>query len=159
MKGRLFRYGAGFLAIISLTTNTSPAVLTTCDEASLRTAMAGGGLIIFNCDGTIVLGSPLVVTADTVLDAREHHVVISGNDAVRIFAGTNKALTLYDLTLTRGAAMGTNGAPAQPGGSDGGGAILLQGGQLYADGCRFLTNRAVGGQGGNGTNVGTPPMY
>lgn len=120
--------------------------------------MAGGGLIIFNCDGTIVLGSPLVVSADTVLDAREHNVVISGNDAVQIFAATNKILTLYDLTLTRGAAKGTNGAPAQPGGSAGGGAVLLEGGHLYAEGCRFLTNRAVGGRGGNGTNSPPPPI-
>src|SRR5688572_16442404 len=160
MKGRFLRTGAGFLTVISLIINMPAAtIINDCSEANLRTAMATGGHIIFNCDGTIVLGGPLAVTADTVLDARGHNVVISGNDAVRLFVvSTDNMLTLYDLTLTRGRDQGTNGAFGQPGGSASAGAILLQAGGLHADGCRFLTNRTIGGKGGDGGNVGMPPL-
>jgi hypothetical protein len=158
MKGYLRFSGFGFFTIMLVATRASAAVINTCDEANLRTAMANGGTIIFNCSGTIVLGSPLVLSENTVLDGREHNVVISGNDQVRIFAGTNKSLVLYNLTLTRGADRGTNGALGQPGGSAGGGAVILVEGSLHADGCYFLTNRAIGGRGADSALVGSPPM-
>ena len=53
-------------------------VVTDCTEAALRTAMIGGGLVTFTCDGTITLTNTLTVSEDTVLDATGRQVTISG---------------------------------------------------------------------------------
>src|SRR5262245_43610601 len=82
MKSPLHASRVVFFTVLSLATNTPAAVLTSCDEASLRAALTGGGVITFGCDGTIVLGRPLVLTADTTLDAGGRQVAISGSNSV-----------------------------------------------------------------------------
>ena len=44
-------------------------VVTSCTEAALRAAMAGGGAVTFACDGTITLASTITSASDTTLDA------------------------------------------------------------------------------------------
>jgi predicted outer membrane repeat protein len=131
--------------------NTTLAAVNVCDEASLRAAVAGGGNITFNCDGTIVLSSPLVITQNVTLNATGHNVTISGNDQVRIFeVGYGFSLHLINLTISHGLAQGTNGAPRQPGGNADGGAVWCSNlGTFRAKDCRFFNNRAVGGAGGD----------
>ena len=67
-----FRFGFLLVLIVSASAGgVRCATVLTCDETSLRAAASGGGTITFGCDGTIVLGSTLVISNDTVLRPRE----------------------------------------------------------------------------------------
>jgi hypothetical protein len=80
-------------------------LVTNCTEADLRSALAGGGTVTFECDGTITLTSEMVITNNTVINATGHTISLSGNNSVRIFAVTNGAtLSLANLTLRDGRA-------------------------------------------------------
>jgi len=52
-----------------------PAARFQSDEASLRAALAGGGTVTFDCDGTITLANTLVITNDTTVDASGHTII------------------------------------------------------------------------------------
>ncbi len=54
-------------------------------EAALRAAMADGGLVSFDCEGTITVSSRLTNELDTVLDGMGHQVTISGGNNVGVF--------------------------------------------------------------------------
>jgi len=60
-------------------------IVTNCTEANLRAALAGGGTVTFACDGTITLTAQLLVTNDTIIDAKGHTVSLNGNASTRIF--------------------------------------------------------------------------
>ncbi len=124
-------------------------VVTGCNEASLRSAVASGQpLIWFDCDGVIRLTESLVITGSTRLDARGHQVTLSGSKAVRLFVvESNAFLGLHGLVLADGAAFGTNGDAGQPGAVGEGGAVLSRG-RLEASECVFVRNQALGGRGG-----------
>ena len=78
-------------------------VVTSCTEASLRAAMAGGGTVTFACDGIIALGSTITNASNTVLDATGHQITISGGNSVRIFHVSNTTeLTCINVTLANG---------------------------------------------------------
>ncbi len=130
-----------------------PYLLTNCDEVSLRSAIAAGQTSIgFDCDGVIRLGEVLTISGRTRLDARGHHVTLTGSNAVRLFVvESNAFLGLHGLVLADGAATGTNGHPLQPGGAGEGGAVFNRG-RLEAVACRFTGHQASGGRGGPGTN-------
>ena len=72
---------------------------------------------------------------------------------------TNGSLTLRNLTLSQGLALGSDGgAGGQRGGSGGGaaglgGAIFNQG-KLEINGCSLIANQAIGGNGGGGLGAG-----
>jgi len=149
-----------------------------CTEAALRAALAGGGLVTFACDGTILLSAPLLITNATALDATGHAVVLSGNKTVRVLEVLPGAsvsltnLTIADGAANRGAgllsqsgevvctgclfrgneARGTNGLNNASGEPANGGAIWCTGPLIVSD-CRFETNRAIGGN-GDGGNYG-----
>lgn len=153
-------------------------VVTSCTEGALREALAGGGLVTFACDGTILLSAPLLITNDTALDGTGRAVVLSGNKAVRVLEVVSGArlaltnLTVADGLANRGAgllsqgaevccagcvfrgneARGTNGVENASGEPAAGGAIWNTG-SLMLISCAFETNRAVGGD-GNGGNYG-----
>jgi hypothetical protein len=154
---RVIRWVFVGLAVFGLWTpmNIVRAAVNVCDESSLRAAVAAGGHVTFNCDGTILLSSTLVITQDVVLDATGRSVAISGDNRVRIIEVKNGAdLELIHLTLERGLAEGTNGAVGQPGGRAAGGAVLVTSpSALNATDCNFFNNRAVGGRGGDGDTV------
>jgi hypothetical protein len=119
-----------------------------CDEAHLRTALVGGGLVTFASDGTIPLAGTLIITNATTINAAGHVVTLSGNNAVRVFTiNAGKNLSLFNLTIAHGLAAGTNGTA---GGIGQGGAVQSTGGTLVASNCQFLANSAVGGNGTNG---------
>ena len=175
MKTRLLRSGyIGGLAVLFLFYSSAHgAPVTTCDEASLRAAISAGGTIIFDCDGLIVLSSPIVVTNSVSLDANGHSITISGDGAVRLFnvlpgvsfnasgialiggfAETGGAIlndagfvTLTNCSLLNNAAVGTNGTMFL-GGAAAGGAIFSRGGTINATSCLFSNNVARGGKGG-----------
>src|SRR5688572_31349219 len=58
--------------------------LDNCDEANLRTAIAQGGMVSFDCDATIALTSTIAITNQVTLDANGHTVELSGGNAVRL---------------------------------------------------------------------------
>ena len=76
-----------------------------CTEANLVTALAGGGLVTFNCGATphvITVTSEKAIVADTEIDGGGL-VTLSGGDATRILsAGAGIALTLRRITLNSG---------------------------------------------------------
>ena len=111
------------------------AVVTSCDETSLRAAIAQGGTVTFACDGVITLADTLGVANTLALDATGRSVVLSGNFSNRVFEVLPGAsLTLVNLTIRDG--VSTNG-----------GGILVDRGQLHANGCRFVNNLAQGAAG------------
>jgi hypothetical protein len=106
--------------------------LAVCDETSLRSAIAPGGPVLFDCDGTIVLTSPLVITNDVTLDANGRSVILSGGNAVRLFSiNSNATLTLLGLTLVEGRAQA-------------GGGILNDRGIVHLANCTVANHNALG---------------
>ena len=126
----------------------SPA---SCDQASLATAIAAGGTIVFDCGPdpvTITLDASLKIIEDTVIDGGGK-VTLSGGGQVRIldmntgnFEATGPKLTVQHLRFIDGKASGT----PIPLGTDvdgGGGAIFHLGGDVVAIGCTFENNEAA----------------
>jgi hypothetical protein len=106
-------------------------VVTNATEANLRAAMAGGGTVTFVCDGTITLAGTITNSANTVLDAAGHQIIISGGNVVRVFyVNTNSTLTLLNVTVANGAATS-------------GGGIYNDGGSVVLSGTTFQANRVT----------------
>src|SRR5690348_11826998 len=76
---------ASFGFLLSVLSGFGGGVVNSADEASLRTALAGGGTVTFSASGTINLASQLIITNDTVVDGNGQSVTISGSNAVRVF--------------------------------------------------------------------------
>ena len=128
------------MALLAPALSWAGGTVNNCTEAELRAAMAGGGTVTFACDGTITLANTITNESDTVLDASDHQVTISGGNAVRVlFVNTNTALTLVNLTIANGR-------------SDKGGAIFDEG-FLNAINCLFSDNVVS-----NGNFYGILPM-
>ena len=128
---------------------TTPTVISQCTEAAVRAAVAAGGSYTMGCDGTITMGSSLVVPAgrSVTLDATGHTVVFDGQGRTQLVLVTGGTLDLISVTLQNGLAAGaaatvgvkgrngawgadgvtgadfngTNGKPGVPGGAGGNG--------------------------------------
>ena len=120
-------------------TTSAPAVLEVVDpgtvvsasEAALRDAMAATQTVTFACDGTITLGSPIVISTNIVLDGSGHEITISGSDAVQVFKVlSNVTFTLLNVTIARGRC--TNGG------------AIYNAGSVNASNCAFVGNVAQG---------------
>jgi hypothetical protein len=106
-------------------------IVTSCTEANLRAAMAGGGMVTFACDGTIVLSNSIFINTNTILDGSGHQITIGGGNAVRVFyVATNVNFTVVNLTVANG--QSTNGA-----------GVLSDGGELVLTAATFLSNIAT----------------
>jgi uncharacterized repeat protein (TIGR03803 family) len=157
-------------------------------EAALRAALANDAPMTFACDGVIPLLSTVSITRDTVIDGAGHQVTLSGGGLVRVLSvDSNVTLTLRNLTLADGVALGSGGAVSNAGGtliieqctfarntawqpkafspgSDPRDGSCASGGALYSSGsltvnrCAFVANVASGGAGQDGlTSVVTRP--
>lgn len=114
------------------------AEVTTNDEGVLRATVAHGGVIHLNFAGTVRLTSPLVIESDTVLEATNTGVVLSGNGQVRVLeVRTNIHFTLRNVTVAEGR-------------SDQGGGLFNNGGIVALLSCLFTRNQAIGMAGTNG---------
>ncbi len=146
---------------LTIGTVTSPSL------PALQSALALGGTIDLDFDGTITTTNVLQITKDTILDATGQQVVISGNSSNAIFkvsAGVTFSIT--NLTLANGNSDGGNGANGatnvQSGnvgnnasnGTNGLGGAIYNQGTNYLISCTFMSNSATGGNGGIG---GNPP--
>lgn len=93
-----------------------------CTETALRTAVAAGGVITFNCGSattTIALTAPLVAPAerDTVIDGG-HRIVLDGQNRTKILTSARQNFRVNDryvavqrLTMIRGRDVGTGFRP------------------------------------------------
>ncbi|MGH7967119.1 MAG: hypothetical protein ACREIC_00170, partial [Limisphaerales bacterium] len=100
----------GLLALVLVLLSWSAGasgVVTNCSEVSLRSALAGGGAVVFGSDCSITLAAPIVIgPGTTTIDAAGHNVTLSGNNSVSLLR-VNGTLTLIGLMLTNG--KNTNG--------------------------------------------------
>lgn len=144
-----------------------------CTEAALAAALAGGGVIVFDCGPsphTIIVTTEQPIVRDTVIDGGGR-ITLSGGRATRILSLTapvdadTPRLTLQRLTLRDGVAATSGGAlrrvggsltiidsafgnsTAPPSGVDvAGGAVFARGGgPTVVTGSAFLGNRASHG--------------
>jgi hypothetical protein len=130
-----------------------------CTEAAFEAAVTAGGIITFDCGGaaTIPITSEkeLSTKGDTVIDGGGL-VTLDGGSTTRLlhFNGgnyrvTKTTVTLQNLTLAHAKATGTPIPSAAPPCSQGfeidggGGAILINDGELHVIGCTFIQNAAA----------------
>ena len=133
------------------------AVLTVCDEANLRQALAGGGVVRVACDGTITLSAGIGVTVDGGLDATDRQFRLSGGGTTAVLGvSTNARFSLKNVTVTDGinrtggaiqnwgvlhlvSCLFSNNQTTSEINSDGG--AIYSWGTLSVDGCTFVSNR------------------
>ena len=121
-------------------------VVHSCTQSNLESALSGGGTVAFACDGTITFSNTLTISCDTVLDGSGHAVILSGNNAVRLFiVEPGVQLGLINLTIANGFQASAN--------SPCGGGIFNNGGILTATNCAFVSNQ-VGHAGFNVSSFG-----
>jgi predicted outer membrane repeat protein len=111
---------------------------------SLRQAIAGicddGGTITFNNDYTITLASTLTIEKNLTIDGETHNVIISGNNAVRVFyVNPETTFNLKYLTVTKGKTYNSNG---------GGGILSDRITTLNITNCTFSDNESLTNGGG-----------
>jgi hypothetical protein len=133
--------------------------VTVPDEAHLRAALVGGGIVNFAVNGTILLTSPLNLTNGTTIDATGYNVVLSGGNSVRLVQ-VNPGVTasFINLALINGFHSGSNGAAGPPvtAGQVGMGAAMLNnGGTVILIGCTLVSNTVAGGAGWVGSSSGS----
>jgi len=133
-------HGALALAMLLPVMARADAVLNECSQPALEAALAAGGRITVNCDGTLVISNTIIVSTNAYVDATGHRVTLaslSGTNAVRLFTVNTARLSLINFTLTGGRS--TNG-----------GAIYNDRGFLELENCAFSNNVALGANGGTG---------
>lgn len=136
------------------------AVVTNCNDAELRVAIAQGGTVTFLCSGTIsILNPTILITNEVILNGTGASVTLDGGAGRRLFdVAPGARLELKGLSLINGSVSGGNSAgyPA-PGNAGVGGAILISNAVLVANSCMFSNNVGLGGAGarapGNGNFV------
>jgi feruloyl esterase len=154
-----------------------------CTDAALNTALAGGGLVTFNCGSAAIIDVSLgtgtkTIDADTQLDG-DGQITISGGDQVPILVvNPGVALTVESLSLTHSAGSAianfrdasvtvinstfadntayqfdASGAGAGGSGDYNGGALRNMFGTLTVTSSRFMDNVALAG--GAISSIGT----
>ena len=93
--------------------------LTTCDEASLKAAVARGGTVQYGVDCTVTLTSPVIVGSGLTVDveAGGFRVFLNGGHTARHFVVSGGNLTVGGLELQSGLAVGATGTPGSFGAS------------------------------------------
>lgn len=147
---------ASFAVLFGAVASRGGGVVSNCAEADLRTALAGGGLVTFDCDGVLNLANTLTITNNTTIDAAGHNIVLNVGPVIQpvrlVQINPGVTLALNHLVLANGVARGTNAtANNTRGGNGSGGAVWNNAGTLIATDCVFSNNIAVGGTGGPAT--------
>ncbi len=137
----------------------STATPTSCDEGSVRNAIAAagdaGGTVIFTGDCTISLTAPLTVTSgmSLTIDGGGYHVTLDGGGTTQIVVvRQNAALLLNRLTLTHGYAYNQHGNGGTLTNAFGG--AINNAGQLTIVDSTLISNTASGQVGGAGQPYG-----
>jgi uncharacterized repeat protein (TIGR02543 family) len=134
-----YDYSRSDTLVLQLHNDGAPQVTVTnnADDGfgSLRWAtrnVAGGGLITFDRDRTIRLGSVLDVNSS--IDGGTNRIVISGNNATRVMT-VGESATIKNLTIADGTTMVRGWS----------GGVLLTGGDVNFEQVVFRNNRALEG--------------
>jgi len=159
------------LVLVSSVNATAGGVITVCAEDTFEIefdrALEGGGTILIQCSGTNRLTSTKLIVVDTTIQGTAETGWLVGGGSNRLFevvAGVE--LRLVNLRLAQGRAPGDAGADgtstqdAERGQDALGGAILNDGGVVYAEDVLFHDHQAIGGTGGAGwtvTEIGLTP--
>ena len=148
-----------------------------CTDAALNAALAGGGVVTFDCGGPATIdispgrggsGTKTVAT-DTTVDGGGL-LTLSGGNAVSVFAvNVPITLTVRNLTITNGAGGGINVNPGMltvtnttfAGNTNGNGGAINSAGTVTVTNCTFAGNTAgVGGAiGSRGTLTVTDSTF
>ena len=115
--------------------------ITTCDEATLRTAINNansGDTIAFGCNGDILLTSPLSINTNLTIDGSGQSVTLDGQQQHTIM------VVAFQATLTLNAITFANGNGNSIGASGG----------LWIDGSANITNSTFTGN--SWTSTGSP---
>jgi hypothetical protein len=163
----LFALIAGVLPCFDITA----AVVSSCDEGSLRAAIAQGGTVTFGCSGTITLTQAISIRTNVALNGVGAVVTLSGDDRTRLFnVLPGVEFQLSSLTLTRGFAnfggaisngggtvvltamtvVSNNAGPPRPFmvvGPGAGGAVYSRTGAVSATDCVFSSNAVFAANG------------
>ncbi len=88
--------------------------VTTCTEAELVAALAGGGTVMFNCGGTnspatIVLTSQKTISVSTTINGGSVITLSGGNSTPLFLVNSGVTLTLNAITITQGHTSGHGG--------------------------------------------------
>ncbi len=136
--------GAGLLPLLLLGLVLTPkvasanGVVTSCNNAGLTSALAGGGLVTFNCGPspvTITVSSQKVITQPTTIDGGTlGQVILSGGGITRVFSvNSGASLTLLNLVVRDG--------HDQSGG--GGGAVFVDHARIALTNTLFVSNTST----------------
>ena len=107
-------------------------VVTEPTEASLCSALAGGGTVTFKVDGKITLTTTVVITSNTALDGTGHSVCLSGGGTIPVLVVQGgAALSLKRLTIADGYSLNSPGAG------------IVNSGTLTVSDCTFSNNVAT----------------
>jgi len=124
------------LVLSAFTSSRAQTVITNSDLSSIT----NGGLITFQTNGTFIVSNSFTIRTNTQIDATGLNVVLTGNNATRLFyISNNVTLTLINLQLT-------GGKNAQ------GAAIYNNLGTLFASNVVFVGNNATNASGAKGAN-------
>lgn len=140
-----------------------------CTESALESALAGGGVIGFNCGSspyTIPITSQKVISTTTTVDGGGL-ITLSGGGTTRVFSTmSNVTFTLQNITVANGFTSGqggglmsgyrgklnlancafTNNVSTQSGSFDGGGAVYISSeSTVTVNNCTFTGNSANNG--------------
>lgn len=135
--------------------NGTPA---SCTETAFRNAVAGGGVVVFDCGAaphTIALTQPTEIVSDTVIDGGDL-ITLDGQGITRIlnvdssFELLTPLLIVQRLTFRNGASFGPSGNIDY-----GGGAIYHLGGRVWILDSRFFDNHTTT----TGNDVGGGAVY
>jgi hypothetical protein len=149
MKLSLVAFGFSMVLVSFNVSSSFAATVTVCNETNLRAALSGGGTVLFGCDGTIVLGKPLTIATNTILDGNGRTVTISGNNAIRVFyVNPGVQFTVRNVTIANGTVIGTNSLVAGAPGENAFGAGIYNRGALTVIDCRLTQHATRGGKGG-----------
>ena len=136
-------YGAATssVALLVLTNATGATnVVSTPTDTALRSAIAAGGWVSINCNGTITLTDTITLTKNVILDASGVNLTVSGGGANRIFyVPVGITLSATNLTLANGACIATNSSVPADGGA------IYNYGTVVLTGCTLTNNTATNG--------------
>jgi hypothetical protein len=149
---KTFKSSCGIaLVVLGLALSCAPSAraggaVSVCDEATFRAALAGGGLVTFDCSGTITLAATITISANTTIDGSEENVTISGGNAVKIFdVPIGVKVHLLKLTIANGFSL------VDDGGISNEGTLTVTNSTFSGNDCRLARGICASGIGNEGT--------
>lgn len=156
---RIVRMSAFAFALVTLLSlllsRTVPVraggVVTTCDEASLRATLAGGGSVTFNCTGapTISLSSQIVITAITSIDGSN-----GGSPVTLRSTASQSASATRIFSVTQGTGLALANIMLADGGTTGDGGCIFTNGAALLENVTMTNCRADTGSRGGALYIG-----